>query len=540
MTIMKYKKSFECSLELLINGVAGDKIPKGMQKDALTIQKNTQKWLLSNGLQAMGIAKRTVAGQEQEETVLKAYIEKKLPKSQIREGLIPKYLEIPSSNSRLPIDVETIGKLRIQNNLNDHHRPLFPGLSIIRDGFDSGRLGCLVRRRSDPENVYILSNEHILGDQSARTGKEIYQPDVVIPANSIAKFSESVGLKFDAGDFQNLCDAAIAKLQPGIPLLPLIANQQMIAGVSSHVKVGMPVKVFGNTNDASEGVIKDINFAPKLEYKNHQGNIVFAHFKNQVLCTRFTSPGDSGSLVLNKNNNKAIGLHFAGSDTHGTSIFSPIGVILNSLGITLIRAPNELPSQAMFDAIRDAIARWTKVLEQAETIGASLKTAEQDGLPAGIDSSRKMAKTDLGRVLSLRDKFETVSKESDIPVALLVALASRESRVGHMLKPDGTGDDGHAFGIMQIDFRYHTVLGRNDPASLAHIRQAASILNEYRDKVHQKHPQWSDEHILKGAIVAYNSGVKNVQTIYGMDIGTTGDDYGSDVIARAQFYLEKL
>ena len=132
---MKYKKSLECSLELLINGVAGDKIPKGMQKDALTIQKNTQKWLLSNGLQAMGIAKRTVAGQEQEETVLKAYIEKKLPKSQIREGLIPKYLEIPSSNSRLPIDVETIGKLRIQNNLNDHHRPLFPGLSIIRDGF---------------------------------------------------------------------------------------------------------------------------------------------------------------------------------------------------------------------------------------------------------------------------------------------------------------------------------------------------------------------------------------------------------------------
>jgi len=37
------------------------------------------------------------------------------------------------------------------------------------------------------------------------------------------------------------------------------------------------------------------------------------------------------------------------------------------------------------------------------------------------------------------------------------------------------------------------------------------------------------------AVAAYNSGVSNVQTIERMDIGVTDDDYGSDVIARAQF-----
>ena len=55
-----------------------------------------------------------------------------------------------------------------------------------------------------------------------------------------------------------------------------------------------------------------------------------------------------------------------------------------------------------------------------------------------------------------------------------------------------------------------------------------------------RHPDWSDENVLKGACVAYNSGVSNVVTIAGMNRGTTHNDYGDDVIARAQFYHENL
>ena len=66
------------------------------------------------------------------------------------------------------------------------------------------------------------------------------------------------------------------------------------------------------------------------------------------------------------------------------------------------------------------------------------------------------------------------------------------------------------------------------------------IFTASRDTVRLKHPDWSDENILKGACVAYNAGASNVRTIEKMNEGTTHNDYGDDVIARAQFYLTAL
>lgn len=41
---------------------------------------------------------------------------------------------------------------------------------------------------------------------------------------------------------------------------------------------------------------------------------------------------------------------------------------------------------------------------------------------------------------------------------------------------------------------------------------------------------------VSGGISAYNAGVGNVRTYEGMDIGTTGNDYANDVVARAQWF----
>lgn len=184
--------------------------------------------------------------------------------------------------------------------------------------------------------------------------------------------------------------------------------------------------------------------------------------------------------------------------------------------------------------------RWTKALLNAPTIGASSITAMQDGLSSGIASSHTMANTDLSRVKSLLTVFRQIGAKFDVPPALIAALASRESRCGNVLDPNGWGDWGNGFGILQVDKNFHTVRGANSPTSEAHIEQAIEIFANYRRQVQVKHPGWEDEYVLKGAVVAYNSGVNNVQTKAGMDIGTTGGDYGSDVIARAQFYIGHL
>ena len=183
---------------------------------------------------------------------------------------------------------------------------------------------------------------------------------------------------------------------------------------------------------------------------------------------------------------------------------------------------------------------WDTALAKAPSIGASAVTARQDGLAQGKAASEKMAQTDLQRILSIKDNLERVGAKSDIPPAVLAAIASRESRAGKVLQ-GGYGDGGNAFGIMQVDLRHHDVKGIGEgPNSQAHLEQAAEILADYRQAVRQRHPNWEPEYVLKGAIVAYNSGVSNVRTKVGLDKGTTGNDYGSDVVARARFFSNHL
>jgi hypothetical protein len=186
---------------------------------------------------------------------------------------------------------------------------------------------------------------------------------------------------------------------------------------------------------------------------------------------------------------------------------------------------------------------WDEALPKVPTGGASEKTASQDNLPPGVASSHRMAEIDLGRVEPLADKFCTASARFGVPAAVLAAIASRESRCGKGLK-NGWGVDKngipHAFGIMQVDKNFWQPEGIPDPASQEHIEQATGIFAQCLEQVKQKHPSWEDPFVLKGAAVAYNAGINTVQTIEKMDIGTTGDDYGSDVMARAQYYASHI
>jgi hypothetical protein len=58
-----------------------------------------------------------------------------------------------------------------------------------------------------------------------------------------------------------------------------------------------------------------------------------ARFRDQLIVTPFSQPGDSGSLVLDYER-RAVGLLFSGSDN--VSVVTPIAHVLNTLGVTLI------------------------------------------------------------------------------------------------------------------------------------------------------------------------------------------------------------
>ncbi|XP_077460769.1 lysozyme g-like [Stigmatopora argus] len=171
---------------------------------------------------------------------------------------------------------------------------------------------------------------------------------------------------------------------------------------------------------------------------------------------------------------------------------------------------------------------------KVDTSGASKKTAAQDKLTYdGVPASETMANTDLGSVNKYKLIIQKVGAQKRIDPAIIAAIISRESRGGKVLK-DGWGDHGNAWGLMQVDKRYHTPKGGWD--SEDHLSQGTDILIDFIGKIKKKFPSWTAEQQLKGGIAAYNIGLRGVQTYERMDLGTTGDDYSSDVVARAQWY----
>ncbi len=180
------------------------------------------------------------------------------------------------------------------------------------------------------------------------------------------------------------------------------------------------------------------------------------------------------------------------------------------------------------------------ILFELATNGASATTAKQDGLrQGGPMASNAMAEADWERVSQYQQLFEAAAAEYDLPAALLMAIASRETRGGTALNEDGYSQyDGQGFGMMQVDKNHHTPQG--GAFSLDHIRQAAEILRGTLDRVGDKFPDWSDGQKLQGAIAGYNKGSGRVRSWGGVDRNTTGGDYSSDVWARARHFAVKM
>ncbi|NWI23804.1 LYG protein, partial [Sula dactylatra] len=179
------------------------------------------------------------------------------------------------------------------------------------------------------------------------------------------------------------------------------------------------------------------------------------------------------------------------------------------------------------------LERYGNILN-VDTTGASEATAKPERLSyAGVPASEKIAEEDLKNMGKYQAKIKKVGNSKCVDPAVIAGIISRESHAGAVLK-DGWGDHGNGFGLMQVDKRYHKIVGTWD--SEEHLAQGTEILTGMIEKIQKKFPTWTKEQQLKGGISAYNAGPNNVQTYNRMDIGTTHNDYANDVVARAKFY----
>jgi hypothetical protein len=289
---------------------------------------------------AVGISEKITKRKRTGKLALTFYVERKISLKKLRadEAVPPTVSEALSGPEAIPTDVIVLGKIRPE--VNAIKNPLQPGNSIGHVDIGAGTLGAVVTKGGA---FHILSNSHVLAlSGSAKKGDAIIYPGDAdggtIGNNVVAKLSGFK--KFVLGsDYVNRVDCAIAK-PTADRLADLVSEIKGLSFPRGTIKPvrGMKVVKVGRTTGKTTGEVRDVHFRFILDYEGEIGEVAFL---DQVLCTRYTEQGDSGSLVIDKATGRAVGLHFAGAN--GGSVFNPIDDVLKALGVKLVTKSMKTP-----------------------------------------------------------------------------------------------------------------------------------------------------------------------------------------------------
>jgi hypothetical protein len=321
-------------LEFVLESVtAGAEAPS---EQMTKLEEQHRSWVCGAGVQALGIGHKVTDGVDTGELALRVYVEEKKANRKI-EHPIPKRVDA-IDDGPITTDVIEIGRLETEL-FTGSSDPLAPGVGVGNPLDDNvGTLGAIVRRRSD-DALALLSNAHVLArDGLSNIGEGIVQPSTRDGGHAVtdrvARLAGFQPFEFTQTGFPNLVDAAIAELDGGracVDQIRLLGHAPR--GITKNVRRGMHVHKVGRTSDLTTAIIQDVHFRLQFRLRQTKRRRARVGFRHQVMCTRFTAPGDSGSLVLSSSG-RAVGLHFAGSMT--ASIFNRIGHVLDALDVDLI------------------------------------------------------------------------------------------------------------------------------------------------------------------------------------------------------------
>jgi hypothetical protein len=302
---------------------------------------------------------------------------------------------IPPEVDGVKTDVVEIGYPRAYDAPTGRFRPTIPcGVSIGHYKITAGTLGAIVLDNQTGEKL-ILSNNHVLANSNdALVGDPILQPGPIDggqnPGDMVARLERFIQIRYtDEPDTPpptptpgptppptptpggcdvlsaviavingvaslvgsqkrvvsssavttarqsvtgavaqtpiNLVDCALAK-----PVDPNMFTGEILGiGQVSGTKppaLTMKVRKSGRTTGYTEGTITLLNATVDVAYGNRT-----ARYSGQVITTPMSQGGDSGSLIVDGTENKAVGLLFAGSNL--STIFCPIDQVFSALNV---------------------------------------------------------------------------------------------------------------------------------------------------------------------------------------------------------------
>lgn len=311
----------------------------------------------------VGSGYRKKDGKKTDEKAIVVFVTRKIAPHKLDEAA-----KVPRSLRSHRVDVVEIGEVRFMEkdtpSLPEEEdisypgggrlqrlRPSPGGVSIGHYKVTAGTLGGVVKDMSTGER-FILSNNHVLANSSSGTdgraqkGDPVLQPgsydggkpesdtiarlerfipicSSLLPANcATARFWESMANRIltilrpsyhlylqKSNKEGNLVDAALARPLREEELLPEIMALGRISG-TAEVYPGEGVVFSGRTSGVVRGsvIARDVSLYITMEPGKE------LYFIDQLVTSAVSRPGDSGSLLLDEQN-RAVGLLFAGSDT---------------------------------------------------------------------------------------------------------------------------------------------------------------------------------------------------------------------------------
>lgn len=321
-----------------------------------------------NGVRA---GKKITKGVVTDEDAVHVFVTKKLPTTELKKKDI-----VPERIDGIKTDIIQVGEIwalsclpipkAITTTGIDRTKKFDPVLGGISTGHPNITAGTLSIAQETDQGIFYLSNAHVFsdcndgikGDLLCQPGKyddptyhlnyfaELYQwvpihfegengggqcqtTDRILSfLNAMARFKGSYQRFYSKNiraEDKNYVDAAIAK-----PYLDYrkydalnILEVGKVMGIEDPV-LGMKSEKSGRTSAVNDGTVNGLDVTVTVNY----GDKGISTFYKQGTTTPMLSGGDSGSLILNKDNLKAVGLGFAGSDQ--ISIFGLIGIVWES------------------------------------------------------------------------------------------------------------------------------------------------------------------------------------------------------------------
>jgi hypothetical protein len=311
----------------------------------------------------IGAGHKLVRGRSTGRKAIIMIVERKLPPQEVRSGHL-----VPPSIDGIETDVIETGKIRFLQRTG-RHRPAMSGVSIGHYLATAGTFGAVVTDNVTGRRV-ILGNNHVLAnatsgtDNRAKIGDPIIQPgaadngsletDVIgellrfIPvrgsvsvsqcpvAQGIAGVATRVLRLFKANyriqplrenEEANLVDCAIAMPKSDDLITSTVMELGEITG-TAEVEIGQRLRKSGRTTGLTAGWVRSTDLTIQVD----MGNGSIGVFEDQIMSDMQSKPGDSSSVVLDEEN-RAVGLLFAGSDT--MTIINRFSNVMELLDVSL-------------------------------------------------------------------------------------------------------------------------------------------------------------------------------------------------------------